>query len=526
MDAEGRRRRTVQMPRQVALITTRVELPKDDQLLSRFLVVEVRESPDKRKSVLTALAATFNGVPLDIPREDALEPVRAFAEWLGRYKVHVAIPYAHALAELFAELPANERDFRDFATLLKLVAACALWNLTKRQHTIASDTLRVTADLSDYETVYRLLLPVWGKPRSAGLSETERRVAEALRQAGSPATAEELAKITGITDRSVRRALNALAEKSIAERGEKRGRSYEWRLVADLDVLTVTLPTPEAVAGAWQPDPTSDQPTIGSQMDAFTDITDIHGHKPMSAKNSINTSTFGFTDKRTREVIYTAHSITLHDHDKSSGNFSPVADADSLKNRVRDVRDAKNPSPTSIFHGHDPMSANVRDVREEVKVTCPCCGASRRVTPDAYMLADPRCPNCGEIMQPAPEGDEPTDPSPEPAQSESSERLIDTEEWIDQWWREVMGDQVTVDLETGEPTPVGNLAPPTRKEARCSRCGHRESVDPEVLLPPLCPVCDAPMEWDTASTDDRHNPLVDAIERIADLSSQLGGGRR
>jgi len=181
------------------------------------------------------------------------------------------------------------------------------------------------------------------------------------------------------------------------------------------------------------------------------------------------------------------------------------------------------------------MSANVRDVREEVKVACPRCGASRRVTPDAYILADPRCHLCGSVMQPTSEGNEPPDPPPpEPTQSESSERLIDTEEWIDQWWREVMGDQVVVDLETGEPMPVGNLAPLNCREARCPRCGHRESVDSKVLLPPLCSVCGAPMEWvsDTASTDDQpDNLLVDAIERIADLSSQLadnkaGGGRR
>jgi len=173
------------------------------------------------------------------------------------------------------------------------------------------------------------------------------------------------------------------------------------------------------------------------------------------------------------------------------------------------------------------MSANVRDVHEEVKVTCPCCGASRRVPPDVLMLADPRCKVCGSVMQPAPEDNEPPDPPPpEPPQSESGERLIDTEEWINQWWREVMGDQVVTDLETGEPMPA-----PTCKEAHCPRCGHRESVDPEVLLPPLCPLCDAPMEWDTASTGDRHDLLMDAIERIANLSSQLadnkaGGGRR
>jgi len=154
------------MPRQVALVTTKVDLPKDEQLLSRFLVLEVRESADKRRAVLTSLAASFNG-ERDALNENALEPVQAFAEWLGRHKVRVTIPFAYALAELFAELPASERDFRDFATLLKLVAACALWHLQKRQHSVTDDALQVTADIADYATVYRLLLPVWGKPRSS-----------------------------------------------------------------------------------------------------------------------------------------------------------------------------------------------------------------------------------------------------------------------------------------------------------------------------------------------------------------------
>jgi DNA-binding transcriptional ArsR family regulator len=384
---KGARRRSVQMPRQVALITTKVDLPKDDQLLSRFLVMEVRESPDKRRAVLSALAASFNGVQPN-PTDDALEAVRAFAEWLGRVQARVTIPYAHALADLFAELPASERDYRDFATLLKLIAACALWNLSKRQHAFDGDRLQVTADLADYATVYRLLLPVWGKPRSAALSETERRVAEALKESDHPATAEELAKIVGITDRSVRRALKDLAEKGLVERGEKRGRSYEWRLIGDLDALTVTLPTPEEVATAWQPDPDptrsdnlspeadpdepteppSDLPemTICHLSPSVTDIADIHGHDAMSAKNPINTSTFGFTDKRTQETLQMDDTDAEVTVGKIIGHFEAAPmDAERQVNRVRDVRDAKNLSSTSTFCGHSPMSANVRDVRDE-----------------------------------------------------------------------------------------------------------------------------------------------------------------
>jgi DNA-binding transcriptional ArsR family regulator len=428
---KGARRRSVQVPRQVALVTTRTNFPKDEQLLSRFLVLEIREASEKRRAVFHAQADAFNGIAHDLD-EGALEPLRAFAEWLGRVQARVTIPYAHALADLFAELPPNERDYRDFATLLKLIAACALWNLAKRQHAFDGDRLQVTADLADYATVYRLLLPVWGKPRSAALSETERRVAEALKESDHPATAEELAKVTDIPDRSIRRILKSLADKGIAERGEKRGRSHEWRLAGDLDAFTATLPTPEEVAAVWQPDPDPTPENVSRKM--FHGQTVIHGHEGLTAKNPSSIGTFGVTVKRSSETIHTAHSTTLHDHDKASENFSPVADADSLKNRDRDDREAKNPSGTSTFCGQPPLTANDRDDRDdrhdcdlpdpegdlEVKVVCPRCGAWKRIPPDILMLTDPRCLVCGEVMRPASEDDPPEGvPPPPPSESAS-----------------------------------------------------------------------------------------------------------
>jgi hypothetical protein len=56
---KGARRRSVQMPRQVTLVTTRVELPKDEQLLSRFLVLEIREDPEKRRAVFPCPSRRF-----------------------------------------------------------------------------------------------------------------------------------------------------------------------------------------------------------------------------------------------------------------------------------------------------------------------------------------------------------------------------------------------------------------------------------------------------------------------------------
>jgi DNA-directed RNA polymerase subunit M/transcription elongation factor TFIIS len=99
------------------------------------------------------------------------------------------------------------------------------------------------------------------------------------------------------------------------------------------------------------------------------------------------------------------------------------------------------------------------------------------------MLADPLCDICGSVMKPEPE--------------DNGERYIDTESWVASFF-EASNEPVVFDLETNEAIPVAFPDRPT-KEARCPRCGHREAVDTEVLLPPLCPACGATMEWEVQS---------------------------
>ena len=76
----------------------------------------------------------------------------------------------------------------------------------------------------------------------------------------------------------------------------------------------------------------------------------------------------------------------------------------------------------------------------EVKVTCSRCGSWRRIPPDVLMLADPHCHVCGSVMRPTPEDlpDSP-DPAPDPVARSESGDLVDTEKWVDDWWREVNG---------------------------------------------------------------------------------------
>jgi predicted Zn-ribbon and HTH transcriptional regulator len=115
------------------------------------------------------------------------------------------------------------------------------------------------------------------------------------------------------------------------------------------------------------------------------------------------------------------------------------------------------------------------------------------------------------------------DPNNEPEGNE--ERYIATEDWVASFF-EASNEPAVFDLETDEAIPVAFPNLPA-KEARCPRCGHRETVDPEVLLPPLCPACSSPMEW-VSAPDPPNDPLIEAISRIANLSSQLetGGGQQ
>jgi len=42
------------------------------------------------------------------------------------------------------------------------------------------------------------------------------------------------------------------------------------------------------------------------------------------------------------------------------------------------------------------------------------------------------CHICGSVMKPEPESNDPPDPTSDPP----SERFVDTEAWVDDWWRE------------------------------------------------------------------------------------------
>ncbi len=486
----GARRRVVKMPKQVALITTKVELPKDEQLLSRFLVLEVREATDKRLAVFTTLAQSWNGAPVESPKE-MLKPVTAFHEWLGRCVVRVNIPFACALASLFAELPPSERDYRDFATLLKLTAASAIWNFRKREHEVGENSLTVVADIADYATVRDLLAPIWGKARSYALSEAEWQVYQVLKTHEFPLTVKEISEVLKISESAARGRLNALKRKGIvADEFVEGGKSKAWRLVAN-GIIADPLPTVEAVLERWQPDQPPQPPAQPSGADRLTaeandaSVGSVEAlesvETPSNAKNANKNWDFRASVGAllgTLPSTATEQDYTNDDKNREYGNSSPLA-SNNIKTANAPTDSEKSQqtlafSSVGAFSTHPnastlasadarPNSPTNLSQREEVGqlewFRCPNCGLRRLMSPDAWLLAG-KCPECGADMLPdqpdPPSGDSlshqpQTDDANEPTDGATNgDGFVDTLEFLE---REI-GFADPTNLATDQPPPT------------------------------------------------------------------------
>jgi uncharacterized protein (DUF983 family)/energy-coupling factor transporter ATP-binding protein EcfA2 len=479
--------RTLKLPRQIALLSTRVDLPKDEQLVTRLFIVEVKETPEKRQSVLSAIARQWQDS--ERPDPDVLrQPVVAFMEWAQRRTWRVVIPFADALMALLSQLPPAERDYRDAANLLRLIAASSIWHLQHRQHAITDESVTIIADLADYALVRQLVAPAFAKTRAFALSEGERQIVDALRANDAPMTVKEIAQATNLSPTAVRCRLNRLKAKEIvADEQSPERREKVWRVVASATFVSDLLPTPDQVRAHWRPDPTDPpknfqtnlSPTEeGGSVHAFTSV-----HDPRTLENA----------KQDWDFCASVHAFAEHsvqvfaDHYQGKSHQDEAilaANSNVIENGERANASLKTLSSISENERSRPLNAcertNAADSGLEVKVTCPRCGSWRRVPPDALMLADPRCDICSSIMKPEPE--------------DSEERYIDTEDLVASFF-EASNEPVVFDLETNEATSITFPNLPA-KEAYCPRCGHHEAVDPEVLLPPLCPACGATMEWE------------------------------
>jgi rubrerythrin len=464
-------------------------------LVTRLFIVEVKETPEKRQSVLSAIAHQWQDN--ERPDPDALrQPVVAFMEWAQRRTWRVVIPFADALMALLSQLPPAERDYRDAANLLRLIAASAIWHLQHRQHAITDESVTVVADLADYALVRQLVAPAFAKTRAFALSEGERQIVDALRASDAPMTVKEIAHATNLSPTAVRCRLNRLKAKEIvADEQSPERREKVWRVVASTTFLSDLLPTPDQVRAHWHPDPTDPpknfqtnlSPTEeGSSVHAFTSV-----HDPRTLENAKQDWDFCASVHAFAE--HSVQAFAEHYQGKSrQGDAILAADPTDQPEpqcftretlpasaNVRENGERTNASPKTLSRiGENersrPLNAgertNAADSDLEVKITCPRCGAWKRVPPDVLMLTDPRCPVCGKVMRPEPEGDPPEGGAPTPADPPSANPAPLT----------------VTDLETGEPLVVGtNAWLEATFGTACPDCGT-------TLTDGACPTCGYP----------------------------------
>jgi len=421
--------RTLKLPRQIALLSTRIDLPKDDQLVTRLFVVEVKETPEKRQSVLSAIARQWQDS--ERPDPDALrQPVVAFMEWAQRRQWHVFIPFADALMALMGELPPAERDYRDAANLLRLVAASAIWHFQQRQHAVTDESVTVVADLADYALVRQLVAPTFAKTRSFALSEGERQIVDALQANGNPMTVKEIAQATNLSPTAVRCRLNRLKAKEIvADEHSTERREKVWRLVASTTLMTDLLPTPEQVLAHWRPNP--DQPPSNSpnNLPQSDESSSVHAfmsvHDPRTLENA--KQDWDFCESVHAFADLSVQAFAEHYH----GEFSIRNSLETPKENVHKTGERTNASQKTLSSISENERSRLLNACErtnasdtpteppksetnlpidldsglEVKVVCKNCGSWRRVQPDTLMLTEPRCSICGSVMAPEPEGE-------------------------------------------------------------------------------------------------------------------------
>jgi DNA primase (bacterial type) len=408
--------RTLKLPRQIALLSTRVDLPRDDQLVTRLFVVEVKETPEKRQSVLSAIARQWQDS--ERPDPDTLrQPVVAFMEWAQRRHWQVFIPFADALMALMGELPPAERDYRDAANLLRLVAASAIWHFQQRQHAVTDESLTVVADLADYALVRQLVAPTFAKTRLFALSEGERQIVDALQANGNPMTVKEIAQATNLSPTAVRCRLNRLKAKEIvADEHSTERREKVWRLVASTTLITDLLPTPEQVLARWRPDP--DRPLQNSQneLPQSDESSSVHAfmsvHDPRTLENAKQDwdfceSVHAFADLSVQAFAnhYQALSLqvdaisagktNVRENDERTNASQKTLSSISENERLRLLNACERTNASEPSTEPQKSETNLPidlDSGLDVKIVCKNCGSWRRMPPDTFMLTDPVVP--------------------------------------------------------------------------------------------------------------------------------------
>lgn len=222
------------------IITTSVR-PLNDELITRFLTVTVRDDPEQTKLILkeTGRRAKTRPARVDV---SAFVAAQQWIRLAGRHEV--VIPYADVLAELVD--PSEVRVRRDFPQTLSLIQASAVLHQRQRDR---DDQGRIVASFADYELTHALVEESL-KCAKGSLTSAQRAVVEAVHTLYESGQQESVsvaavAKALGI-DRSAasRRLVRPLAEGFVVNVEERKNHPHRLKPGDPLPPPRMAIPDP------------------------------------------------------------------------------------------------------------------------------------------------------------------------------------------------------------------------------------------------------------------------------------------
>ena len=213
------------------------------QLDTRIFSLEAKDDPGHLKSALSAQAALE--VAERIPKPDpVLIAFQTYLQHMAPWRVMV--PFAEELAREIGMQSMAPRILRDFQKLLSFIKAVAILRHRRRSQDAHG---RIMATLEDYETVRRLVAPVYESTIS-GASERVRETVRAVADIGEETTGNDIAKHLKINKSTALRRLRvAIKEGWLINTETRKGYPASLKLGDPLPER-IGLPTPERLQGS------------------------------------------------------------------------------------------------------------------------------------------------------------------------------------------------------------------------------------------------------------------------------------
>jgi hypothetical protein len=256
--ADGLRSRRIERPGPTGLITTTTAVNLHPENETRYLTLQVNDSPGQTQRIIQAQARKFSGKTEANPQNDAALFARwhALQQFLKGAEHRVVIPFADVIAPLIP--PVAVRLRRDFPTVMSLVQAHALLHQASRKRDSEG---RIIATLVDYAVVRELERGFMAEAAEQSVPKTVRETVTAVEEVLhgkhlnlSGATIREIADRLGI-DRSAahRRVRESIARGFLTSAEQaKQGKITHVVLGDPLPEDTTLLPSVKQVRDRLQ----------------------------------------------------------------------------------------------------------------------------------------------------------------------------------------------------------------------------------------------------------------------------------